>query len=69
MIYSHNSHPLRRMPAIITRPVSMARTIVRRYRERRELKRVLGLPDCPLKDIGLQRHDIQRETLRPLWRA
>ena len=69
VIHSHNSHPLRRIELPANRPVSLVRTIIRRFRERRELDRVLGLPDYLLKDIGLQRHDIPREALRPMWRA
>jgi uncharacterized protein YjiS (DUF1127 family) len=42
--------------------------MVQRFKERRELNRLLSFPDYMLTDIGLQRHDIQREALQPLWR-
>jgi uncharacterized protein YjiS (DUF1127 family) len=57
------------LKALIGKPIALARTIVRRFFERRELNRVLGFPDYLLKDVGIQRHDIQREALKPLWRA
>jgi uncharacterized protein YjiS (DUF1127 family) len=40
----------------------------KRLRERREMNHLLSLPDYQLKDIGLQRGDIQREALKPVWR-
>jgi uncharacterized protein YjiS (DUF1127 family) len=39
-----------------------------RRRQRRELQGVLGLPDYLIKDIGLQRHQITQETVKPFWR-
>ncbi len=50
-------------------PLAIAASIAQRVRGRRELNRLLNLPDYQLKDIGLQRHDIQREALKPFWRA
>lgn len=50
-------------------PLAIAARIAQRVRGRRELNRLLNLPDYQLKDIGLQRHDIQREALKPFWRA
>ena len=41
---------------------------LRRWRQRRELWGVLGMPDYLLKDIGLQRHDIVQEAVKPFWR-
>jgi uncharacterized protein YjiS (DUF1127 family) len=43
--------------------------MAQRFKERRELNRLLSYPDYLLKDIGLQRNDMQRKALRPLWRA
>ncbi len=43
-------------------------TLMDRLRNRREMNRLLSMPDYQLRDIGLQRGDIQREALRPLWR-
>jgi uncharacterized protein YjiS (DUF1127 family) len=40
----------------------------KRLRERREMNYLLSLPEYQLKDIGLQRGDIQREALKPVWR-
>jgi uncharacterized protein YjiS (DUF1127 family) len=31
------------------------------------MNRLLGMPDYLLKDVGVQRHEIQREAVRPLW--
>jgi uncharacterized protein YjiS (DUF1127 family) len=42
--------------------------LVAQIRKRREMNYLLSLPDYQLKDIGLQRGDIQREALKPLWR-
>jgi uncharacterized protein YjiS (DUF1127 family) len=49
-------------------PIAIARHIVLRFQERRELNRLLSYPDYLLKDIGLQRNDIQRQSLQSLWR-
>ena len=43
--------------------------VAKRIRNRRELNRLLKLDDYLLHDIGLQRGEIQREALRPLWRG
>ncbi len=47
---------------------TFARRIVRRFNERRALNYLLSMPDYQLKDVGLQRGDIQREAIKPLWR-
>lgn len=49
--------------------VSLPVEWVRRVRQRRELMGLLGQPDRILKDVGLQRHDITREGLKPFWIA
>lgn len=54
--------------AALTLPLRISARIVRRYRDRRELNRLLSMPDHVLQDVGLHRHDIQREVLKPLWR-
>jgi len=54
------------MSAILTRPFLVALRIGWRLKARRELNRLAGYPDYLLKDIGLQRSDIQRESLKPL---
>jgi uncharacterized protein YjiS (DUF1127 family) len=43
-------------------------TWIERRRQRRELMGLLGMPDYMLKDIGLQRHQIAREMVKPFWR-
>ncbi len=40
-----------------------------RAKKRRELRGLLTGDDHVLKDIGLQRHDISREALKPFWRT
>ena len=40
-----------------------------RAKKRRELRGLLTSQDHVLKDIGLHRHDISREALKPFWRA
>ena len=42
-------------------------SLLRRYRERRELLGLLSQPDYILKDIGLQRDEISREGLKHIW--
>jgi uncharacterized protein YjiS (DUF1127 family) len=44
-------------------------TWIERRRQRRELTGLLSLPDYMLKDIGLQRHQITREMVKPFWRS
>ena len=70
MISSHTNGKSWRteLPAVLSRPATIARHVVQRFKERRELNRLLSFPDYLLKDVGLQRHDIQREALQPLWR-
>jgi uncharacterized protein YjiS (DUF1127 family) len=41
---------------------------MKRWRQRRELLGVLSFPDYLLKDIGLQRHQIAQEAVKPFWR-
>jgi uncharacterized protein YjiS (DUF1127 family) len=48
--------------------LALARRVVQRFNERRTLNYLLSLPDYQLKDIGIQRSDIQREAIKPLWR-
>jgi uncharacterized protein YjiS (DUF1127 family) len=50
-------------------PVNLVRTVMQRIKDRRELNYLLGLSDYQLRDIGLQRGDIQREATKPIWRA
>ena len=68
-----NRHPngkslLTEMSAFLGRPIAIAAQIVLRFRERRELNRLLSFPNYLLEDMGVQRSDMQREALKPLWR-
>lgn len=47
-------------------PVAALSHLASRIKSRREMNRLLGLPDYLLKDVGLQRHDIQREAVKPI---
>ena len=49
-------------------PLSIARHVALRIKARREFNRLLELPDYLLKDVGLQRQDIEREAFKPFWR-
>lgn len=66
--HTHGNSVASRMPAFIGQPIALAGRIARRVRERRELNRILSFPDYLLKDIGVQRNDMQRKALDPLWR-
>jgi len=71
MINRHpNSHSaLTEVSAVLGRPLVLAAHMAQRFKERRELNRLLSYPDYLLTDIGLQRSDMQRQAIRPLWRA
>ena len=66
--HTHNSTNRTADSGTIWSFLILARRIVQRFKERRALNYLLSLPDYQLKDIGLQRGDIQREAVRPLWR-
>jgi uncharacterized protein YjiS (DUF1127 family) len=70
MINRHtNGHSVAsQLPAFLGQPIALAGRIARRIQERREMNRLLGLPDYLLNDIGLQRDEMQRKALDPLWR-
>ena len=59
--------PLAWLASSLEATVSLPVVWVRRVRQRRELMGLLGRPDHILKDVGLQRHDITREGLKPFW--
>jgi len=52
---------------LIAAPFSFIHGVARRIKHRREMNRLLGMPDYLLKDVGVQRHEIQREAVKPLW--
>jgi len=58
-----SAHPL----GLIAAPFSFIHGVARRIKHRREMNRLLGMPDYLLKDVGIQRHEIQREAVKPLW--
>jgi uncharacterized protein YjiS (DUF1127 family) len=60
---THTPHVL----GLIAAPLFFVHGIARRFKHRREMNRLLGMPDYLLKDVGVQRHEIQREAVRPLW--
>ena len=66
--HTNGKSPVSEISAIIGQPITIAGRIVRRFRERRELNRMLSFPDYLLKDIGLRRDEMQRKALDPLWR-
>lgn len=66
--HTNGNSAARRIPALLGQPAILAGRIARRIQERREMNRLLSFPDYLLADIGLQRSDMQRKALRPLWR-
>ena len=63
-VYSaHASKPTPGWSAVLNSPLAW----IERRRQRRELMGVLGLPDYLIKDIGLQRHQISQEAVKPFW--
>ncbi len=66
--HTHGHSPASHMSAFLGHPIALAGRIARRIRERREMNRLLRLPDYLLEDIGLQRDEMQRKALDPLWR-
>ncbi len=42
---------------------------MKRFKARREMNYLLGLSDYQLRDIGVQRADLEREALKSLWRS
>ena len=62
-----NVHTSAQVLGLISAPLLFVTGVARRIRNRREMNRLLGMPDYLLKDVGVQRHDIQREAVKPLW--
>lgn len=48
--------------------IGLVGTVRRRIREQREINHLLNMTDRELDDIGLNRGDVQREAMKPLWR-
>jgi len=62
-----NTHTSAHTLGLIAAPFRFAHGVAQRIRHRREMNHLLGMPDYLLKDVGVQRHDIQREAVRPVW--
>lgn len=61
--FTHTDHSLFSQLGQVFSPFSL----LRRFRDRRELLSLLDQPDYILKDIGLQRDEISREALKRIW--
>ena len=66
--HTHGNSAASHLPGFLGHPIVFAGRIARRIRERREMNRVLSFPDYLLEDIGLQRDEMQRKAVDPLWR-
>jgi uncharacterized protein YjiS (DUF1127 family) len=67
MTHVYNTHASKALPiwlAVVSSPLEW----LERRRQRQELMGILGLPDYLIKDIGLQRHEITQEAVKPFWR-
>jgi uncharacterized protein YjiS (DUF1127 family) len=62
-----NTHSVSHSLGLIAAPLRLVHSVGRRIRQRREMNRLLSFPDYLLKDVGVQRHDIQRQAVRSLW--
>jgi uncharacterized protein YjiS (DUF1127 family) len=65
MSYVHHTHASRHLSVPF---LGLAKTAMRRFRDRRQMNALLKLDDYLLHDIGLSRSDVQQEAVRPLWR-
>ena len=67
-IHHENSHSAASgVMSALAFPAVIAVSIIERLQQRRELNQLLKMPDYQLKDIGLQRHQIQQRATDPLW--
>ncbi len=66
--HANSSWRASRLTSFLALAVSLPWAWRRRVRQRRELMGLLGQSDYLLKDVGLQRHEITREALKPFWR-
>jgi len=62
-----NAHTSAHTLGLIAAPLRFVHGVARRIHQRREMNRLLGMPDYLLKDVGIQRSDIQREAVKPIW--
>jgi uncharacterized protein YjiS (DUF1127 family) len=65
----HHSHALSGHFGASAGLFGLVRRIAKRIHDRRELNGLLKLDDHMLRDIGLQRGEIQSEAERPVWRG
>jgi len=57
------------LTAILASAVLLPVTWAKRVRDRRQLLQLLGQSDLMIKDIGIARADIARESMKPFWVA
>ena len=65
--HTQNRHSGSSFVSALAFPAAIAVEIVQRIRDRRELNQLLGMSDHELKDIGLPRHEIVRQSMQPIW--
>ena len=53
--------------AAVSAPLWLIAAIAKGIQRRRELNQLLSLPDYMLKDVGIQRDEIVRQSMKPLW--
>jgi uncharacterized protein YjiS (DUF1127 family) len=68
-LHPAGDHQAHRAPKAVRQILGFVMAVGRHYRKRRELNALLGLSDYQLKDVGIARSDIQRESIKPLWRG
>jgi uncharacterized protein YjiS (DUF1127 family) len=71
VILPHAYSPRRSVSALLSlsRVAALPLLWAQRLQERRELRGLLGAPDYLIKDVGLQRDQIARESVKPFWLA
>jgi uncharacterized protein YjiS (DUF1127 family) len=67
-LHAARDHQATQAPKGMRHILGMIASVGRHYRNRRELNTLLGLSDSELRDVGIARSDIQRESIKPLWR-
>ena len=54
--------------SVFTLPATLAVAIAERIRERHLLNQLLSMSEYQLKDIGVSRHELVRQSMLPIWR-
>ena len=57
------------LPSLLASAVMLPMTWGKRIRDRRQLMQLLSQSDHMIKDIGVTRADIARESMKPFWTA